>query len=142
MCEFWKKLTQDVQVTDSSWQGRIDKKLEHDRNEAERLKQEAERIERERVLQKQKKEEEVLERKKLELGNKFQCYKCGTPSRKPLIRIETHITSDYGAPTGSYDTKVTDWNFPGDLKECTICHEWACEEHIYKGICQTCAEKL
>lgn len=124
------------------WQKKIDSKLEQDRIEAERQKQEVVMKEQEAVLRKKEEEKAISMAKYQKLGDSFQCHFCGVRSKEPGISIHTTTTSDYGVATGSYDTKYIDWDKPADLKKCSICNEWTCKIHLYKGICQKCAEKL
>lgn len=81
------------------------------------------------------------------LGQRFQCQilNHGKPSHKPAERgtgsfYERDITGTSG--TQKCEVTVEDWSMPGDLRKCKKCQRWACDEHIFKDVCQECAEKL
>ena len=59
---------------------------------------------------------------------RFKCHVCGKSSEKMIE-----------ATAGGKPYLI---GYPDDLVKCDKCRELTCEEHIYKGICKTCAEKL
>lgn len=76
---------------------------------------------------------------------RFFCNFCKQPSQN--VRLVKRMISP-GASNdglGGYEPtyeEVPDFNTPDDLWECKVCHNWTCKDHIHKGICQTCAEKM
>ena len=72
----------------------------------------------------------------------FHCHICKVSARKPAqAYIGGHRSGKVGIPDYP-GVLVNDWSRPGDLYQCEKCQKWVCENHIRKGICQTCAEKL
>ena len=72
-----------------------------------------------------------------ELGQKFRCHVCNRPAQRPgkqSVEIRMGIDTSY--------FEEDDWSKPADLWQCSKCDQWTCEEHIYKGICKECAEKM
>jgi hypothetical protein len=136
MFNWLKKFTEDVTVPD--WQKKIDdkerqEKLEEKRRQAERDLESGRRVKEKRLA------DEQAEQAKLdELGRRFKCHICGRPSTKPFYVP--------GSSGNNFDDQgsagYTNWDWPCDLVMCGTCHEWTCLEHIHKGICQKCAEKL
>lgn len=127
-----------------NWKKKIDdaedaEKLERERREAEQKTRQV--AEQEQLLQQARKKRESLI---CDLGKRFKCSVCNTPSMGP--RQDSVSTNDegwYGGDWhGSSHYLQDNWNYPGDLDQCTKCNEWTCANHIYRGICQTCAEKM
>lgn len=69
------------------------------------------------------------------LQSKFKCHICGVLPTRPA---RTNFVKDWDGNESSDE----DWSEPGNLHKCSICHEWTCSTHLYKGICQICGEKL
>lgn len=103
----------------------------------------------EKVLRAEKKKREEEEKRALQeiadrdrqkkidwLGKKFNCHICNKPAQHPKY-IEGSPNVDGSMGDGWYD-----WNLPGDLWQCSKCDQWTCKDHIYKDICQKCAEKM
>src|SRR5438552_494090 len=112
------------------WKRELDERLA--RQEAERKRQEEARNAREKEAK-----EREYERRLAELARRFKCHICGTPASTPL-----HDHYDDGQSDGGHHwVWTTDWSTPGDLKRCTNCNKWTCDEH-YHGICQKCASKI
>jgi len=130
----WKKKINDLKESE-----RIESELANKNAEKEKI--ETTKRENEAFV---KRQQDEYNAKKLELGKKFQCHVCGIPAQKPTIRkeISGYESVGYGAPGSPIFCDETYWDLPSDLERCTICHEWTCEEDLYKGICQSCAEKL
>ncbi|MFH1863863.1 MAG: hypothetical protein ABIJ85_03075 [bacterium] len=121
----------------NGWTKKIDDWEERQRIEAERRRQEAEACRLEAI----KAEKEA----RLQHLGKFKCHICGMPAGMPARRPtgRTHeMPHDPGSGSSSVAEYVDDWSRPGDLFKCNICHKLTCAKHIYKGICQKCAEKL
>jgi hypothetical protein len=79
------------------------------------------------------------------LGEKFRCQICGKPAQIPSQHgtgTFHSIPHDPGSGEDNVEDTIADWSKPGDLWKCTSCNKWTCYAHIYKGICQKCAEKL
>ena len=74
-----------------------------------------------------------------ELGGKFKCHVCKRPSKKPNKTWESRMATGENESTGTY---WDDWSRPGDLFECSRCHNWTCPEHLHLGICKKCAWAL
>lgn len=98
--------------------------------------------------QEQARTDEVRMTNLKQLGQRFQCQisNHGMPSQRPASK-GTGVFHDVSAGADGDFTRteedfVEDWSKPGDLQRCKKCQKWACDEHIYKGICQTCAEKM
>lgn len=77
---------------------------------------------------------------------RFKCHICGKRSEYPLTTEEDIPGTGGLAMDGDHSSNMTiktvHYFTPGDLERCNCCNEWTCGKHIYKGICQTCAEKL
>ena len=82
--------------------------------------------------------EQHQERNRLlsKLAKKYVCCVCGKPCSKPYEWSSPG--RDYGVDTS---TSGTDWDKPGDMEQCIVCHKWACEDHIHAGVCKNDAEK-
>lgn len=98
----------------------------------------------EREKAKQQQQKALEEAKKIADKNKFKlfrCHICKTFATKPHRSWNGgEAYSGYGyVSSGSWDI---DFSRPDDLWQCSKCNKWTCEEHIYKGICQICAEKM
>lgn len=110
-----------------TWQEKIDRLNEEER-EKERIKKE----------EKERQAKESAERRKKErLANhqaKFKCCVCGKPSSGPTKKT----THDHDGPGSSY----YDWDDPAGLRKCSVCGRWACNNHWYSGYCKNCGEKL
>src|SRR5437870_4504679 len=103
------------------WKQRLDEKLA--RQATERKRQEEAR---EAAAQAAKKAvgEREEQRKRAELARRFKCHICGTPASTPL-----HDHYDDGQSDGGHHwVWTTDWSTPGDLKRCTNCNKWTCDE--------------
>ena len=115
-----------------NWKKKIDDQEETEKRDRER--REAEQKARQLATQ------EANESQKLRnFQAKFVCHICKTPATEPRqynIGTREPFTDDSGF------SMQTDWNTPADLWKCTKCNKWTCAEHIHKGICQTCAEKM
>jgi len=111
------------------WKKKIDD-LENAQN-LERQKKEAEQKQNQ-----EEKEQRVRNLKINELGRKFKCHICIKPAQHPEY-IEGSANVDGSMGDGWYN-----WNLPGDLWQCSKCDQWTCKDHIYKDICQKCAEKM
>jgi hypothetical protein len=68
---------------------------------------------------------------------RFKCHVCGKSASKPGLTC-----SGGGSGTQEGYSYSQNWDFPGDLERCNNCRKWTCEEHIHKGICKSCAERL
>jgi hypothetical protein len=64
----------------------------------------------------------------------FKCHVCGKPSPAPNTFLPN--------PTHPIVPAALDWESPTHLERCVRCHEWTCDDHIYKRVCRTCAETL
>jgi len=143
MCFFKKTPVVVVKPVIPDWKNKIDELEEHKRKENEQSKKEEE-------LARKKGSEELDERNKrerleklAELGKNFRCHVCGKISQKPRQKYESsYVNLGYGASEFGEGSYFDDWTKPDDLFQCSICHEWTCEEHLHKGVCQECAEKL
>jgi len=115
------------------WKGRIDHWLEKEREKREKVAA--------RETEKQKRRREKEEAEKLtEHQRRFHCCVCGKPSPGPFMGLTGVPISDW---PGWVDEPGPHWRIPtGGLKKCSQCGQWACEEHIHKGICQNCAKRL
>jgi hypothetical protein len=80
---------------------------------------------------------------------RFRCHVCRTPSRGPHIST----TVEFGWVSSWKDTdepyyegieyvQHVNWDQPTGLWRCVRCHAWTCGDHLYKTICQRCADKL
>ena len=77
------------------------------------------------------------------LQKMFRCHMCGLLPTGPLTTEVPNDDNGEGSMWRQPDTYlVVNWNMPDNLTQCVKCHKWACEEHIHKGICKKCAEKL
>jgi hypothetical protein len=115
----------------SDWRKKIDdreKSLERERLRVEALAE----------AQKKRAFQEERARKIKLLSETFSCHICRKPATIPAHEIHTKMSGDYSTDSWYEDN----WSKPGDLFECVNCHKLACQEHIYKDICQKCAEKL
>jgi hypothetical protein len=115
------KLPKEVTMID--WKKKIDKF-----NEREELHQ----AEKKKEFENDK--EKAEQQARIKLLERFQCHICHVRAQKPAIGS----SMDEEGATRFWD----DWPEPGDLWRCKICHELACADHFYMGICQECAEKL
>ena len=108
------------------WKKKIDEEEKAREAEVEKSKKEfLESARRERVVKVQ------------ELGRKFKCHISDKPAREPMREsIELRMGLD------TYHEDGDNWSKPKDLYQCVNCRNWTCAEHIYKGICQRCAEKM
>lgn len=76
------------------------------------------------------------------LGIWFHCHVCHIPSKAPGFKEKRfQYTNEFGYFRYRYGD-VEDWNKPGDMSKCNLCHKWTCGEHIFMEICQKCAQKL
>lgn len=100
----------------------------------------------EKVLRAEKKKREIESREIArrehevevqELGRKFKCHVCNRPAQRPGKQF---VEIRMGIDTSSFEED--DWSKPADLWQCSKCDQWTCKDHIYKGICQKCAEKM
>jgi len=85
-------------------------------------------------------EKDVFQERLIAFQKDFICQVCGKPSAGPYD--DTHEISIQGMPE---TVGGIQWDKPSDMEKCTVCGHWAHtkpEKHIYKGICQTCAEKM
>ena len=127
------------------WKQKVDNKKGLERLELERLEKirvSEEQKAREAVkLEKINAENELLKQKIAQLGSTFRCHICGKPAKKPYIVVTTTHENADGMHLDSTHSEEN-WEQPGDLTRCSECRNWTCEEHVYKGICQTCAEKM
>ncbi len=80
---------------------------------------------------------------------RFRCHVCRKPSDGPqtyhtlkLAWVSRRKLDDTGAGEGVEHVQHVNWNVPTGLSRCSRCHAWTCAEHLYKGVCQTCAYKL
>lgn len=112
-----------------SWKNKIDEAEKQQTLAREDVKQAKEDAQKEV-------DESYLNIEKMKLA-KFHCGVCGVVAQIP------HPESSGGGIAGDEERDTYyNYNIPGDLFKCTACHEYTCHEHIYKGICQTCAEKM
>lgn len=115
------------------WKKKIDDQEEAQRQARERAEAEAKA----RQLAAKERAEEDERQSNMRKLAQFQCSICNTPALRP----ET-ITG--GGGIANDEGRWTDDNFnrPGDLWQCKNCNKWTCADHIHKGICQACAEKI
>ena len=125
------------------WKKKIDDQEEAQRQARER----AEAEQKARKLAEQKEQEERsrkdLEAKYRNLAQRFKCHICHKSSHVPLI-IPEHWRGGSVAnrEDGVFIAKEVRWDNPADLWQCKNCNKLTCADHIYKGICQACAEKM
>ena len=76
----------------------------------------------------------------------FKCHICGVLSRNWVIEYIDIPGTGGLAMDGDHSPNLTraipHYNQPADLYGCVICKKLTCGEHIHKGVCQKCAEKL
>lgn len=114
----------------TDWKKKIDKKIDNE-EEARKAEQKKWEIESHEIA---RREHEV---KVQELGRKFKCHICNKPARKPVREsVQFHMGLD------TYYEDCDNWSEPADLWQCSKCDQWTCEKHLYKEICQECAEKM
>ena len=123
-----------------NWKKKIDDQEETEKRDRER--REAEQKARQLAEQKeyQEKQRREMKEKQYEFGQKFHCHivGCNFTSTGPTEWETTHGPSWDDDHTSHH----IDWNLPNDLWQCKNCNKWTCADHIHKGICQTCAEKI
>lgn len=73
----------------------------------------------------------------LDFQEKFKCHICNKYPQEP--EDTGHEISIMGMPVWVGGVNL---DSPDDHKQCKKCNKWTCKDHIYKGICQTCAEKM
>ena len=120
-------------MNDPDWKKKVDKHL---------LKEEK-RISKERTNLDEIREEAEEEEKKIQTEF-FEKFKCGICGKDPEPADETRLTyppADIDDPTGSFE-HYDDWTKPGNMSRCTICKNWFCSDHYYKGYCEKDAQKL
>jgi len=66
---------------------------------------------------------------------RFKCHICSKFPSGPLVIKEQW----YG---GEIWPEATYWDMPIGMGKCVTCGKWACEDHIYRKVCQKCAERL
>jgi hypothetical protein len=112
----------------SDWRKKVD---DYERKKFE----EEQRREKEREKKREAKENASYERRLFLHKLRFRCCVCGEASSYP------HSYSNFDDFHG-HSFAGWDWSRPGDLSQCRICGGWACNEHIYNGICQNDAKRL
>ncbi len=80
---------------------------------------------------------------------RFRCHICRKPSDGPqtydmvqFAWVATRKIEDDSYRQGIEYMQHVNWDYPTGLSKCSKCHAWTCVEHVYKGMCQTCADKL
>lgn len=117
------------------WQQKIqDWKVEQARLENIKREEEEKRQDQLRKASRKAFEDKVTQ----QIGDKFQCHVCGKRASKPGQKMGSNGNDMNGEERGWVD----DYDKPGDLFECSICHQWTCPDHIHSEVCKTCAEKL
>ena len=71
----------------------------------------------------------------------FRCNVCGSPSSGPGTS-RTPKYNDEGKISLFGDRPYTDWGKPKGLYYCSRGNHWACGWHIFRGICNNCANRL
>jgi len=116
------------------WKNKID---EYIKKREERNQEEMARL---RARREQKRESNQL----AEFQERFFCHICHRPSSGPFEQPDHSEVSNPGDYLGkvTWFRGYTDWNKPGDLILCEICHQYTCFQCSRKDICRTCAAKL
>lgn len=84
-----------------------------------------------------------LKEQEEKLASRFHCHICGVSSKKPArYTHEVIYVGDWGFIGYNTVDDGPNWDEPGDLAKCIICHEWACAKHLNEGICTKCAGNL
>lgn len=80
---------------------------------------------------------------------RFRCHVCRKPSDGPqrysmvqFAWVTTRKIEDDSYRQGVEYMQYVNWDYPTGLIKCSKCQAWTCVEHLYKGMCQTCADKL
>jgi hypothetical protein len=111
------------------WQRNIDNLFA--RNEAEaRARERQEEDRRRAAADAVRRDKERLERHQEE----FYCHVCGKPS--------SGSATGYIAVYDEQDETYEKWDTPKDLERCSMCDEYTCRDHLHRGICKDCAQKL
>ena len=95
------------------------------------LKREEERKKEESARERREEERKALAK----LRRHFKCHICGEVASGPKEK-RGQGSDDWQPQT------YTDWDFPGNLSQCSLCGRWVCKRHIHRGICQKCAGQL
>lgn len=117
----------------SNWRLKINSYLEEKKQEEERKKRE----EQERYPK------EYAEKLALHQA-RFHCHIPGCPRtskgpHKEQYDLKTLAQTQTGWPFGL----SIDWDRPtGGIKQCNLCGEWTCFNHLHRGICIVCAEAM
>lgn len=123
----WKR-----KIDDDEARKEAARRAREEQEKQQRLAQEQER---------EKREKQEYERKLREHQRKFKCYICGKPSNGPVKSERVSYDGESCTHVRSVNF-YTDWDDPTGLTRCNECRNWCCNLHIYRGICQKCAEKL
>lgn len=111
------------------WKKKIDNEERAQKAGQEKKKTEVKRV-----------QQEIGHKELEDFHRKFKCHICGMQSPGPITR-----SSNDGLgwqERSAVDTTWTNWNEPEGLTKCSKCSKWTCKDHIYKDICQKCAEKM
>lgn len=125
-----------------NWKKKIDDQEETEKRDRERREAE------EKARQVANKERAVDDEKQSRMRKlaQFRCHICKNLPQDPAP--QTIITRSGFQSEGAWgieslgESTVYNWEKPTDRWQCTKCNKWTCAEHIHKGICQTCAEKM
>ncbi len=137
----------------SDWQSRIDA---WEATKYRKAEEKAKRIqEKKELLQKKLQTVDVRQRRWGQAQTlaahqrRFRCHICRKPSAGPQTyeKVQFAWVASRRIEGDSYRDAIeyvqhVNWDYPTGLSKCSRCHSWTCVEHIYKGICQTCAETL
>lgn len=123
-----------------NWKRDLDREAENQRRERQKLAKQKEEADRQAAIQAEARERQREKERLVEHGNRFQCHVCGKRSKGP--HSYWHNFRSYDPDAADPDGEVRyDWDAPDDLKACSECGKYACEKHIYRGICKKCAKK-
>lgn len=119
----------------SDWKGKVEAYQT-------RLSQQNERKRLEDQRRQEVQQQKEFARKLANLQARFRCVVCGKLPTGPSGDYYEGSSSSPGMDGGGGRYVPIDWDNPTGLWKCNLGNHWACEDHIYKDICQKCAEKL
>jgi len=72
----------------------------------------------------------------------FRCYKCGRKASGPLTETSSYVFSSTPEGDNIHTDYIKNNKLPGDLYQCSNCHNWFCNTHITGGgLCEKCYEE-
>lgn len=110
------------------WKEKIEQEQERRKKREEKRK--------ERVRKRDEAEAERFARKWRREHPRFRCHVCNLESDFAGIP-PTYVEQQCGNSSWGYD-----YDKPADLRKCSRCGKWTCDDCMHLGVCKKCGERL